>query len=146
MGTPFLACWRRPLTSGNGVECVTDIQCVMNSGEIFIEKSWLKIWSVRKKCLTLHRFRQERALSSAGSERLPYKQRVGGSNPSAPTKPNFRWSLAFFVHVCVWRPGSIILIKVLREDAIVAAHDIVLSEDSTLCCHSLIPTNRIRSW
>ena len=27
-----------------------------------------------------------RALSSAGSERLPYKQRVGGSNPSAPTK------------------------------------------------------------
>ena len=26
-------------------------------------------------------------LSSVGSERLPYKQRVGGSNPSAPTKP-----------------------------------------------------------
>ena len=26
------------------------------------------------------------ALSSAGSERLPYKQRVGGSNPSAPTR------------------------------------------------------------
>ena len=26
------------------------------------------------------------ALSSAGSEHLPYKQRVGGSNPSAPTK------------------------------------------------------------
>ena len=26
-----------------------------------------------------------RALSSAGLERLPYKQRVGGSNPSAPT-------------------------------------------------------------
>ena len=28
-----------------------------------------------------------RALSSVGSERLPYKQRVGGSNPSAPTPP-----------------------------------------------------------
>ena len=27
-----------------------------------------------------------RALSSAGLERLPYKQRVGGSNPSAPTE------------------------------------------------------------
>ena len=27
-------------------------------------------------------------LSSAGSERLPYKQRVGGSNPSAPTTEN----------------------------------------------------------
>ena len=25
-------------------------------------------------------------LSSVGSERLPYKQRVGGSNPSAPTQ------------------------------------------------------------
>ena len=33
-------------------------------------------------------------LSSVGSERLPYKQRVGGSNPSAPTdqtkKPLFQ--------------------------------------------------------
>ena len=27
----------------------------------------------------------ERVLSSAGSEHLPYKQRVGGSNPSTPT-------------------------------------------------------------
>ena len=27
----------------------------------------------------------ERAFSSAGSEHLPYKQRVGGSNPSTPT-------------------------------------------------------------
>ena len=26
------------------------------------------------------------ALSSAGLEHLPYKQRVGGSNPSAPTQ------------------------------------------------------------
>jgi hypothetical protein len=29
---------------------------------------------------------KKRELSSAGSEHLPYKQRVGGSNPSAPTK------------------------------------------------------------
>ena len=28
---------------------------------------------------------QIRAFSSAGSEHLPYKQRVGGSNPSTPT-------------------------------------------------------------
>ena len=27
-----------------------------------------------------------RAFSSAGSEHLPYKQRVGGSNPSTPTR------------------------------------------------------------
>ena len=33
-----------------------------------------------------NRLRQVRALSSVGSERLPYKQRVGGSNPSAPTQ------------------------------------------------------------
>ena len=32
--------------------------------------------------------REAGALSSAGSERLPYKQRVGGSNPSAPTIRN----------------------------------------------------------
>ena len=29
--------------------------------------------------------RKTRAFSSAGSEHLPYKQRVGGSNPSTPT-------------------------------------------------------------
>ena len=29
---------------------------------------------------------QQRAISAAGSEHLPYKQRVGGSNPSSPTK------------------------------------------------------------
>ena len=34
----------------------------------------------------MHRFRRgTRAFSSAGSEHLPYKQRVGGSNPSTPT-------------------------------------------------------------
>ena len=37
-------------------------------------------------CLYLcNRLRKVRALSSAGLEHLPYKQRVGGSNPSAPT-------------------------------------------------------------
>ena len=34
-------------------------------------------------------FQRKWALSSAGSELLPYKQRVGGSNPSAPTKHSF---------------------------------------------------------
>ena len=29
--------------------------------------------------------KQRRAFSSVGSEHLPYKQRVGGSNPSTPT-------------------------------------------------------------
>ncbi len=39
-------------------------------------------WKVRNFATLSAR---NRALSSAGSERLPYKQRVGGSNPSAPT-------------------------------------------------------------
>ena len=30
--------------------------------------------------------KREREFSSAGSEHLPYKQRVGGSNPSTPTQ------------------------------------------------------------
>ena len=48
-----------------------------------------------------------REFSSAGSEHLPYKQRVGGSNPSTPTreiksmtKPLNR--VAFVVSVWVW--------------------------------------------
>ena len=32
-----------------------------------------------------NRLRKVRAFSSAGLEHLPYKQRVGGSNPSTPT-------------------------------------------------------------
>ena len=37
-----------------------------------------------------------RELSSVGSERLPYKQRVGGSTPSAPTKKRGQQSVALF--------------------------------------------------
>ena len=53
---------------------------------------------VAQECLSLHRNRELRlsdwALSSAGSERLPYKQRVGGSNPSAPTTIYYRIQIA----------------------------------------------------
>ena len=51
-------------------------------------KNSRKILDNQKIVVPLQRFRRERALSSAGSERLPYKQRVGGSNPSAPTLKN----------------------------------------------------------
>lgn len=37
------------------------------------------------------------AVSSAGSERLPYKQDVGGSNPSLPTVKLKSHDLSFFV-------------------------------------------------
>ena len=41
-----------------------------------------------------------RAFSSAGSEHLPYKQRVGGSNPSTPTqKSTFRWTFFYCRHL-----------------------------------------------
>ena len=43
-----------------------------------------------------------RELSSVGSERLPYKQRVGGSTPSAPTKKDlFRIPEEVFFYVYV---------------------------------------------
>jgi hypothetical protein len=40
--------------------------------------------------------------SSAGSEHLPYKQRVGGSNPSTPTKSSTYKVL--FLFVPTWCP------------------------------------------
>ena len=41
----------------------------------------------KKLSLLLHPLTKKvRAFSSAGLEHLPYKQRVGGSNPSTPTK------------------------------------------------------------
>ena len=39
-------------------------------------------------------------LSSVGSERLPYKQRVGGSNPSAPTTENQPLTVMQVVFLC----------------------------------------------
>ena len=55
-----------------------------------------------------NRLEKARAFSSAGLEHLPYKQRVGGSNPSTPTGV-FPRSILFgeaagiflFMHVCV---------------------------------------------
>ena len=46
--------------------------------------------------------RKARAFSSAGSEHLPYKQRVGGSNPSTPTKKEVRSREPLFLWA--WRP------------------------------------------
>ena len=47
----------------------------------------VKNLQIRKIVVPLQRkTEKDRAFSSAGSERLPYKQRVGGSNPSTPTQ------------------------------------------------------------
>ena len=50
-----------------------------------------------KTCNFAPAFENKRAFSSVGLEHLPYKQRVGGSNPSTPTKKNkhFRSKRAF---------------------------------------------------
>ena len=51
----------------------------------FLKKHHEKFGGVQKSHYLCNRLRQVRAFSSAGLEHLPYKQRVGGSNPSTPT-------------------------------------------------------------
>ena len=64
--------------------------------KIIEEKYWIYFASNQKEsifaslftrvCIKSETIRAKyRAFSSAGSEHLPYKQRVGGSNPSTPT-------------------------------------------------------------
>ncbi len=53
------------------------------------------IYFLHEKKIALPLHLQKRELSSAGSEHLPYKQRVGGSNPSAPTS-KLRYLPEFF--------------------------------------------------
>ena len=54
--------------------------------QIKIKKTLIKFCRKEKLPYLCTRLQQVRALSSAGLEHLPYKQRVGGSNPSAPTR------------------------------------------------------------
>ena len=51
-----------------------------------VKKVAEKFGGTGKSYYLCNRLRKVRALSSAGLEHLPYKQRVGGSNPSTPTK------------------------------------------------------------
>ena len=44
-----------------------------------------KFGGIKKSAYLCNRLQEARALSSVGLEHLPYKQWVGGSNPSAPT-------------------------------------------------------------
>ena len=60
---------------------------------IFLYFFCQNICTCQKKAVLLHPLslreqpiREDRAFSSAGLEHLPYKQRVGGSNPSTPTQ------------------------------------------------------------
>ena len=52
-----------------------------------VKISGQKVWRLWESGSTFAlQFRKRRAFSSAGLEHLPYKQRVGGPNPSTPTK------------------------------------------------------------
>ena len=47
--------------------------------------------------------KNSRELSSVGLERMPYKQRVGGSTPSAPTKNEVDFTVSLvFIYFCVF--------------------------------------------
>ncbi len=56
--------------------------------KLFDKKVLKRFGSVEKLLYLCNCFSngKTRAFSSAGLEHLPYKQRVGGSNPSTPTK------------------------------------------------------------
>ena len=51
---------------------------------------------LKKTSYLCTRLQKARAFSSAGLEHLPYKQRVGGSNPSTPTKSSEAIRDSFF--------------------------------------------------
>ena len=60
-------------------------------------------------CIALRN--KARAFSSAGLEHLPYKQRVGGSNPSTPTTQksrNLTWLRDFFLEKEVGKTGGLV--------------------------------------
>ena len=66
----------------------------------FSKKNAQKFGQFEIKSYLCNRFQEAtRAFSSAGLEHLPYKQRVGGSNPSTPTK-DFRENSEIF---CVYQ-------------------------------------------
>ena len=53
---------------------------------LFLKKVGKKFGGFKNLTYLCTRLQKVRAFSSAGLEHLPYKQRVGGSNPSTPTK------------------------------------------------------------
>lgn len=59
---------------------------------IFCQK---KTFEIKKSLYICTRIQQEGAISSAGSEHLPYKQGVTGSNPVSPTKAKSLYLKAF---------------------------------------------------
>ena len=71
-----------------------------------------KVCQFKKNVVPLHRFLKERAFSSAGSEHLPYKQRVGGSNPSTPTPKTSTFPTLRFFYLCYNCPSCYDWVKI----------------------------------
>gem|GEM_PF-3536946 len=62
------------------------------------------------------RLKKKWELSSAGSEHLPYKQRVTGSNPVAPTKPRRYAGLFFFFNYDILlKPFSYLQVNTVKS-------------------------------
>ena len=87
--------------------CVSNFQRWISVGfhpvwDIFLQKKEKMLGCKNNYYYFCIAFERKGALSSAGSERLRYKQRVGGSNPSAPT----RNSEIPFTKLAVWQKGA----------------------------------------
>ena len=68
------------------------IKSILISYFVLLSDFLSKVFAVlNKSCTFALAFGNEGAFSSAGSEHLPYKQRVGGSNPSTPTIQRRKW-------------------------------------------------------
>ena len=87
---------------------------------LFFEESCRKIWSKRKSsylCSPIGNalVSRTRELSSVGSERLPYKQRVGGSTPSAPTSMDSEILRVLFLFPVILGFCFPVILRVLRD-------------------------------
>ena len=97
----YFLCNRKRGTTSNNIKVATLIPLSKPNGalvqlvRIHACHAWGHGFESRTHRLMLFEKSSKRALSSAGSERLPYKQRVGGSNPSAPTSRQVQFALVF---------------------------------------------------
>ena len=67
-------------------------------------------------------------LSSVGSERLPYKQRVGGSNPSAPTRLQPSRKMVFLCR----EHSSVGLERLLDKQEVSGSNPLVPTDEKSL--------------
>ena len=84
----FLFLWQKIKNGKQGVIIIKTVEAKQNLFKNLFFKNFR---------LPLHSQSARREFSSAGSEHLPYKQRVGGSNPSTPTQEAIHKGCFFFL-------------------------------------------------